>query len=132
VAPPDHHLVGAAKVRPRDLQREAVILVDGCSYRTWFKRMLSSAGVYPSFNLAMSSVEAIKHCVMVGMGITMLPAVTVSSELAARKLAALNWTEACVAVTQMLWHKDKWLSPALSAFLEMARETLPDQEAPSP
>jgi DNA-binding transcriptional LysR family regulator len=126
VAPPDHHLVGAAKVEPTDLQGEPVILVEGCPYRTWFQRTLNAAGVYPSINLAMSSVEAIKQCVMVGMGITILPAVTVSAELAGGKLAALNWTEEFVAVTQMLWHKDKWLSPALSAFLDRARVMFPE------
>jgi DNA-binding transcriptional LysR family regulator len=105
-----------------------VILVDGCPYRTWFKRTLNAAGVFPSLNLTMNSVEAFKQCVMVGMGITILPVVTVSTELAGGKLAALNWTEEFVAVTQMLWDKDKWLSPALSTFLEMARVTFPDRE----
>jgi DNA-binding transcriptional LysR family regulator len=121
VAPLDHHLVGATKVEPADLRGEPVILVGGCSYRAWFQRTLNAASVYPSINLAMNSVEAIKQCVMVGMGITILPAVTVSAELAEGKLAALNWTEEFVAVTQMLWHKDKWLSPALGTFLEGAR-----------
>lgn len=128
VAPPDHHLAGAAKVEPADLQGEPVILVEGCTYRTWFKRTLHAAGVYPSLNLAMNSVEAIKQCVIVGMGITILPAVTVSAELAGGKLAVLNWTEEFAAVTQMLWHKDKWLSPALSAFLETARVMFPGRE----
>ena len=128
VALPHHHLVGAAKVKTADLQGEPVILVEGCTYRTWFKRTLNAAGIYPSLNLAMNSVEAIKQCVMVGMGITILPAVTVSAELAGGKLAALNWTEEFVAVTQMLWHKDKRLSPALSAFLDLARVMFPDGE----
>ncbi|MDU0330998.1 LysR family transcriptional regulator, partial [Paenibacillus sp. 3LSP] len=26
--------------------------------------------------------------------------------------------------TQMLWHKDKWLSPILLSFIEAAREVL--------
>jgi DNA-binding transcriptional LysR family regulator len=128
VAPPDHHLVGETQVEPADLRGEPVILVEGCPYRTWFKRTLNAAGVYPSLSLAMNSVEAIKQCVIVGMGITILPVVTVSTELAGGKLAALNWTEEFVAVTQMLWHKDKWLSPALSTFLEMARVTFPERE----
>jgi len=128
VAPPDHHLVGKAQVEPADLQGEPVTLVEGCPSHTWFKRTLNAAGVYPSLNLAMNSVEAIKQCVIVGMGITILPVVTVSAELAGGKLAALNWTEEFVAVTQMLWHKDKWLSPALSTFLEMARVMVPGSE----
>lgn len=128
VAPLNHHLVGAAKVGTADLQGEPIILVEGCTYRTWFKQTLNAAGMYPSLNLAMNSVEAIKQCVIVGMGITILPAVTVSAELAGGKLAPVNWTEEFGAITQMLWHKDKRLSPALSAFLDLARVMFPDGE----
>lgn len=130
VAPLDHHLVGEARVEPGDLRGEPVILVEGCAYRAWFQRTLNAAGVHPSLNLALNSVEAIKQCVMVGMGITILPAVTVSAELVGGRLAVLNWTEEFAAVTQMFWHKDKWLSPALRSFLDMARAMFPEKDAP--
>jgi hypothetical protein len=38
-------------------------------------------------------------------------------------LVILNWEDlAFSASVQMLWNKDKWVSPALQAFLEIARE----------
>jgi len=59
------------------------------------------------------------------MGLAFLPEVTAAAEVADRKLAALTWTGPDVAMsTQVAWHKDKWISPALQAFLELARARL--------
>ncbi|HYN90021.1 MAG TPA: substrate-binding domain-containing protein, partial [Ardenticatenaceae bacterium] len=97
----------------------------GCNYRSLFERALNAAGVYPSTTLEFGSVEAIKQCVMAGMGITVLPAVAVAAEVAQGRLVALPWADRPLdMVTQMLWHKDKWLSPALGAFLDLTREML--------
>jgi hypothetical protein len=32
--------------------------------------------------------------------------------------------------TQILWHKDKWVSPAMAAFQEMLQEKLEESEGP--
>ena len=59
------------------------------------------------------------------MGIAFLPAVTVAAEIAQARLAALQWKgHDFQVVTQVLWHKEKWLSPALNAFLTVTREVL--------
>lgn len=126
LAPSDHHLAQHTCVTPADLEGEPVLLTEvGCSYRNLFKRALSGAGVYPTTNLELTSVEAIKQCVMLGMGITVLPEVAVQQEVTQGRLVALPWAEPNFAVvTQMLWHKDKWQSPALKSFLSLTRETL--------
>jgi hypothetical protein len=31
-------------------------------------------------------------------------------------------------VTQILWHKDKWISPAMAAFMELVKDKLADSE----
>lgn len=126
VAAPEHPLARASRVRPADLCAEQVLLTEnGCSYRSAFERTLAAAGVTITSTLEFSSVEAIKQCVMAGMGISVLPAVTVATELAQGRLAALRWSERNFSmVTQMIWHKDRWLSPALNAFLEVTRAVL--------
>jgi DNA-binding transcriptional LysR family regulator len=126
IAPPDHPLLQRTVVTPADLEDEPVLLTEvGCSYRNLFKRTLAVAGVYPKTNLELNSVEAIKQCVMVGMGITVLPAVAVQLEVSQGRLVALPWNiPGFEVVTQMIWHKDKWQSPALKAFLSLSREIL--------
>lgn len=126
VAPPDHPLAGAPCVQPADLAGEAILLTEvGCTYREMFTRSLAAAGVYPTTTLEFSSIEAIKQCVMAGMGITVLPAVAVAAETEQGRLVALRWAAPNFQmVTQMVWHKDKWLSPALQALLNLSREVL--------
>ncbi len=56
---------------------------------------------------------------MNAMGITVLPEITVAQELERGQLAALPWREGPIRVqTQMVWHKNKWISPALGKLIE--------------
>jgi DNA-binding transcriptional LysR family regulator len=86
-----------------------------------------SAGVHPSIPIMeFHSVEAIKQCVMSGLGITFLPKMAVDKEIAQGKLLPLAWQgKAFEIVTQMVYHKDKWLSPPLCRFIEMTRAAMP-------
>lgn len=88
-------------------------------------RQTSRTGVSPATTLEFSSIEAVKQCVMTGLGLTILPAVAVSTEIAQGRLCKLPWRGPdLTVVTHMVWHKDKWLSPALDAFLSLTREML--------
>jgi DNA-binding transcriptional LysR family regulator len=126
VSAPDHPLASAPVVHPSDIEGEPVVLTEpGCDYRRLFERSLAAAGVKPATILEFSSSEAIKQCVMVGMGLTVLPAIAVRTEIEQGKLAALAWSEPNFRVTiRLVLHKDKWLSPALRAFLDVTREVL--------
>jgi len=130
LAPPDHPLAAAETVSFADLQNEPVILTDRtCLYRRMFLRALRTAGVQPATIMEFHSIEAIKQSVMVGLGLTLLPLIAVKSEIAQGKLVPLNWAgRDFQVVTQMARHKDKWLSPALQAFLEVATEVLAEAE----
>jgi DNA-binding transcriptional LysR family regulator len=77
-----------------------------------------------------SSVEAIKQCVIGGMGIGLLPAIVVEREIRHRQITSLHWVGPTLdIVTRMLWHKDKWVSPAMLAFQEMMQATLEEAES---
>jgi DNA-binding transcriptional LysR family regulator len=126
LAPPDHPLAGSARVAPADLEGEQILLTEpGCNYRLMFESELEEAGTTPSAALEFDGVEAVKQCVAAGMGFAMLPAVTVEAELERGEVAALRWAGREHAIpVQMIRHKDKWVSPALAAFLEISRETI--------
>ena len=126
LAAPEHPLAPSAGVGPADLDGERVLLTEsGCSYRRIFERRLAEAGVEPARALEFDSVEAIKQCVIAGMGVAVLPAVAVEAELQRGEIASLPWLGPRLEVsTQVAWHKDKWVSPALGAFLSLSREML--------
>ena len=126
IAAPEHHLASAERVAPLDLENEPVLLTEGaCGYRGLFEGALNRAGVHPAATLEFGSVEAIKQCVMAGLGIAVLPEMAVHEEIAHARLVALRWSEPNFAVSShFVWHKDKWQSPALRAFREMVQEIL--------
>src|SRR5215203_5950000 len=126
VAPASHALADSPVVLPEDLYAETVLLPEapesGCAYRGQFERQLGSARVVPSETMEFQSIEAIKQCVAAGMGVSVLPTVTVSVELGTGELAALRWNESFEVHTQMSWNEGRWQSLALRAFLEASRE----------
>lgn len=119
VAPLDHPLLELEEVEPLHLKNVTILHTEtGCTYRTLFERHLNSHGVFPDPNLEFWSIEAIKQCVMAGLGISFLPMITVRRELAEGKLGRLNWNDESQRVaTQIAYHSKKWKSPALSEFL---------------
>ncbi|HVA93236.1 MAG TPA: LysR family transcriptional regulator [Chloroflexota bacterium] len=126
LAHPDHPLAARTRVDTYMLHGESMLLTEtGCVYRERFERLLTMAGAHPTSTVEFSSIEAIKQCVMVGMGLSLLPEVTVRQELALGRMVALPWSEKDFGlVTLMAWHHDKWLSPALRAFISLSRELL--------
>jgi DNA-binding transcriptional LysR family regulator len=134
VAPPRHHLTRLSVVRPSDLVGETLLLhAAGCAYRGLFVRGLEAAGLRDLDTLEFRTVEAIKQCVMADMGIAVLPVVAAEAEIAQGRLVALPWSvPGFQLVTHLVWHRDRWLSPAVRAFLDLAREVIgrqPRQEA---
>lgn len=133
LAAPDHALAAASRVEPADLEDETLLLTgSGCSYRAMFLRAFTRDGVHPRTILEFSGVEAIKQCAIAGMGVAVLPAVTVEEELARGRLVQLEWFEDLEVVTQAINHKDRWLSPAAGEFLNLVREVLRGGELREP
>lgn len=123
---PDHPLARQARVEASALAGEPILVTEaGCSYRVLLERILADAGARMETTIEFGSVEAIKQCVMAGMGLTILPQVAVAAELEQGRLVPvpLRGHDLCIA-TQLAWHKDKWLSPSLRAFLGLTREVL--------
>ena len=122
-ATPSHPFASRTHVEPLDLEGETILLTEsGCGYRSLFEHELAKAGVQPAAVIEFNSVEAIKQCIMVGMGLTILPQMAIQAEVETGKIAILPWTRPLQVVTQMIWHRDKWLSPAFTTFLATAAQ----------
>jgi DNA-binding transcriptional LysR family regulator len=133
VARPDHPLAGSPSVSPADLEGQTILLTEeGCAYRRLFDRALREAGVSPARVLQFSSVEAIKRCTEAGMGVALLSEISVREEIARGTLTELNWTGPdCGVLTQAVWNAERWLSPAIKAFLDATREYFSDARDPA-
>lgn len=126
IAAPEHPLARKKRVTPHDLAGQTLLLTEaGCSYRTKLDELLSVMSIRPESITEFSSVEAIKECVSLGMGLSLLPEIVVDRELSRKQLVSLAWagTEMGIA-TYVVWHKDKWISPALGAFISLLEQML--------
>lgn len=125
-AAPDHALVKRTTLQLEDFQGEAFLINEkGCPYRTMFDRTFKNGDIDSISPLEFQSAEAIKQCAISGIGIAFLPEIVTEVEVKRGELVALPWRMSDLDVyTQMSWHKDKWLSPIILAFLETAREVI--------
>jgi len=122
---PDHPLAARTALAIEDFNDETFLLTEkGCSYRTFFERSLSQKGVGGITKLEFNSAEAIKQCAKIGMGIAILPEMAVTAEVNRGELVPLPWDLTATSfATQMYWHEEKWISPAIEAFLNLTRDT---------
>lgn len=125
-AAPDHPLAKQTDLRLEDFHNEVFLTNEkGCPYRTMFDRSFEKEGMDSITYLEFQSAEAIKQCAISGIGIAFLPEIVVEVEVERGELVALPWQIPDLHVyTQMLWHKDKWLSPIMESFIEASRELL--------
>ena len=61
-----------------DLKHETLLLTEaGCSYRNMFEESLNALGIYSLDKIEFASIEAIKQCVVAGLGVALLPEMVV-------------------------------------------------------
>lgn len=106
----------------QQLSNETMLLTEsGCSYRNQLEVQLQQEGSLPIQMIEFASIEAIKQCVMAGLGITFLPKMVVEKELKNQRLQELiTSTKLADIFTDIAWHKDKHISPYLADFIEIA------------
>lgn len=128
---PTHPLTKRRTVKPEDLAGQTLLLTEsGCGYRAKLDRVLAMQNIRPGNITEFSSVEAMKECVCAGMGLALLPAIVVARELRQHRFKALHWAGPSLDInTHMLWHKDKWVSPAMAAFLDLVKAQMEEDES---
>ncbi|MCP4344018.1 MAG: LysR family transcriptional regulator [Desulfobacterales bacterium] len=126
VTSPDHPLAGQSAVHIRDLEGESVFLPKhDCSYKMLFEQIMTEEKVDSATIMEVNSIEAIKHCVIKGIGVAMMPVIAVKQEIEQKKLVVLPWSEENLETAiLMIWHKDKWISPMLQGFMDTVREVM--------
>jgi len=129
VASAGHPLTMKKQVRANDLMQETFLLsrVD-CSYRRSFEKLLEAQGISIQNTIMFNSVASLKECAIQGLGLTVLPKMAVSAEIASKKLAPVKWKDGQFEVAiLMVWYKERWISPKQKAFMATTRSVLHNQ-----
>ncbi len=133
VAAPGNPLAGRP-LATAELCRATLLAVEsGCAFRDRFEAELTAAaGGEPVSFREFGTVEATKRAAATGLGITLLPEVTVADALAAGTLQRLDWRPSFTLHSQLAWRAGKQLTPAARLFVERTRQLLREQRASPP
>jgi DNA-binding transcriptional LysR family regulator len=122
----DHRLATHAPVALIAFRDEPfMVYQQGHACRRALDEAFGRPGMRAQTTLEFNSDEAIKQCVLAGLGVGVVPRMAVERELAEGSLVAVTVLDLDITLsTQMLWHKDKWISPALRAFADVTRRSM--------
>lgn len=123
IAAADHPLTRHASIEVANFMSEDFIVTqEGCAYRTFIENLLQTNDIKPRSFMKVKNIEAIKQFVISGLGLAILPQIYVEKEARAGLLAELPWSGPAFNMsTQLIYHKDKWFSPAMLSFLQLVR-----------
>lgn len=126
VAAPQHSLARQKKVRAKDLQGQTFVFTDsGSSYRMVLEEILAKTNVQARTVLEIGHIQTIKQFVIANLGIAILPFIAVRKEIETGLLTALPWQGPDLKTgTYLVYHKDKWHSQAIRAFIKLVQERL--------
>ncbi|SDO84553.1 DNA-binding transcriptional regulator, LysR family [Paenibacillus sp. yr247] len=116
------HILARSGLDHTALEKETFLLTEpSCRYRKLFEQSIAERGLISVVKrIELSSIEAIKQCAINKLGIAVLPEMAVLSELLDGRLAALNMDFSKHRLyTQLVWHKRRWKSPAVQAFIDV-------------
>jgi DNA-binding transcriptional LysR family regulator len=122
---PESPLAKEAEVTLQALAKEAFILTEpGCRYRKAFEDDIQAAGLKVDVILETGSIQAIKEVAMSGLGLCVLPEIAVVKEVENNSLVPLAYKNNYKIYSQLICHKDKWLSPVLKSFINFVKSYL--------
>jgi DNA-binding transcriptional LysR family regulator len=96
VCSPSHPLAKKSTIASHELAKERLLLTEqGCCYRNQFERVLINSGVLNPQNISeFVSIETIKECVKLNIGIAALSSASVENELRNGELVSLGLEDA--------------------------------------
>ncbi|WP_248548828.1 LysR family transcriptional regulator [Paenibacillus odorifer] len=121
IAPIHHPLAQMDTVTLQDLNNcELIVSEESCIYRSLFENLLKEHGIIFRIGFELSNLEAIKRCVMNGLGIALLPKIVAEEEIERGSLAELSFVHPEIHFDlQLLMHPKKWKSQPLQFLIQM-------------
>jgi DNA-binding transcriptional LysR family regulator len=132
--PPSHAFARRGAVYPADLNGQTFVGFDeDLSIRRELDRFFHEQGVEVNLSMHFDNIHTIKEAVMLGTGISILPARTMQAEILQGRLAAVKLhAPDLVRPLGIVHRKRKKFSRAAQAFLELLTvQQVPQQEAVS-
>jgi len=128
ITAPDHPFTEKASVTATDLEGERFIMREqGSGTRTLLDEEFSRLNLRVRPIMELGSTAAVKQAVAAGLGISIISSRSIRLEVAAGLLKPMRCTDLrLVREIRYVHHKDKRLSRAATAFLQILKKAYPD------
>jgi len=122
ICPENHPLQGKKEITLQELQNCDLILTEKtCTYRGALERSLKNDNIPFQIISELGNIEAIKQCVIFGMGAALLPKITVMDEINKGSLYEVSIQEGSLPqfYTQVLVHKNRHVNEPLNYLISL-------------
>src|SRR5207247_1164068 len=121
---PRHPFASQGEASIQEVAQEPLILYDhGSSFFALIDQVCRESGIMPRVEINLDSLEATKHLVKLGVGISFLPRKSILQELDNRTLTAIPLTEGhqVIVSSSVIVRRAQHQDSAVLAFLEVVR-----------
>ncbi len=126
IAPPTHPLAGRSRVSLEELTRTTLIIYKRNSVtRSLIEQVFAAAGLELAPDMEIDRPEAMKKLVEVGLGVSIIPEMSIRRELEEGSLVTLNTGDVRFErQLGLVCRRGQFFSPSAAAFLEIVRAAL--------
>lgn len=123
VASPSYSAAGKAVTLEKLTKYDFILTEKNMSYRKHLDELMASKSLQIRPFLELGSVEMIRTLVERGIGISFLPYYAVKDSIKNGTLVKIDVSENQIEVwRQLIYHKNKWVSPAMRAMIKLIKE----------
>lgn len=123
VASPSYSAAGKAVTLEELTKYDFILTEKNMSYRKHLDELMASKSLQIRPFLELGSVEMIRTLVERGIGISFLPCYAVKDSIKNGILVKIDVSENQIEVwRQLIYHKNKWVSPAMRAMIKLIKE----------
>ncbi len=123
VASPSYSAAGKAVTLEELTKYDFILTEKNMSYRKHLDELMASKSLQIRPFLELGSVEMIRTLVERGIGISFLPCYAVKDSIKNGTLVKIDVSENQIEVwRQLIYHKNKWVSPAMRAMIKLINE----------
>ena len=126
VAAPTHPLASRGALCMTDLERQRWLLREpGSGSREQFQQLIGSHLQDWTPGLELSTTESILNAVANGLGLCLLSGVATAAALRDGRVVALDLHPGLQRSLRLVWHREKYLHPALAQFIDFCHHWRP-------
>ncbi|UKS66085.1 LysR family transcriptional regulator [Rossellomorea marisflavi] len=116
-------LISPPTEQDTDPTRTVLYTEKTCAYKSLFDRYIDQQSLEIQGSVEFGNIEAIKRCVMSGLGSSMLPYFTVKNEIDQHAFKGNIIEDPAYQITTFVaYHKDKWISPAIDSMISLIED----------